>query len=868
MTVLNDILEWSVNRPLWQRDALRRIVTHENLSDQDVAELCRICLAQQNITEPDNPPSASEPLAAEHLSSDGNENERVQLVSLREVENVNNLAAGQQITFELNGMTLVFGYNGSGKSGYARILRQLCHARHRGDRILTSAFSDDDQLSPSATVDYCVAGAVRTDNWQQDQDLPTDLARISFFDADCAAIHVDEANKIAFTPFGLDVLPKLANVCRQVGHSIDELIHEQENNVPPSLLKPQAAEETEVRKLLEELNENSQIETYRRMAELSEEDLERIAELRESLGTDPASRAREIRNAITRLRSLQSNIQTVADALSAESVEGFRVKLQDAITKKAAAKTAAEEAFSGQPLSGVGEAVWQELWKSAQAYSLEHAYPEHDFPVTVDDTRCVLCQQILDQDAKDRLASFDEFIKADTQQAAKQSEVEMTRVLDEIRLLTVGHAVYNEYLSDIPEEQHVLNKLVRQFCKVAWKIQRSILQSYSDALWTSPCELPSNPTHDLETLIEHMTSRADELQRAATDVERTTFIKEQEQLVARQWLGSVLDDVHTEINRKKKLVALKAAKSTTVTTGITIKSSELADKYVTDVLRESLKTEIRKLGANYLRVELDSTGGQFGHKQFKIALEGASDDIEVSRVLSEGEFRCIALASFLAELSTEQSKSALIFDDPVCSLDQRWRRKVARRLVELAAERQVIIFTHDIVFLADVVESCKSRRIPLRHSYVRRGPTQPGECLDGLPWLTMKVKDRIGRLRDLYQTAKATHRRHGLEAYEPEARRIYGLLRETWERAVEESLLNGVVKRYEIAIHTNQLNPLADITEADIQKINDGMTKTSRFLEGHDEAEAVAEPVPEPDELYQDITDLEEWISEIRRRRR
>jgi hypothetical protein len=45
------------------------------------------------------------------------------------------------------------------------------------------------------------------------------------------------------------------------------------------------------------------------------------------------------------------------------------------------------------------------------------------------------------------------------------------------------------------------------------------------------------------------------------------------------------------------------------------------------------------------------------------------------------------------------------------------------------------------------------------------------------------------------------------------------------------------------------------------------MTKTSRFLEGHDEAIAVADPVPSPDELCQDIINLETWIAEIRHRR-
>ena len=51
------------------------------------------------------------------------------------------------------------------------------------------------------------------------------------------------------------------------------------------------------------------------------------------------------------------------------------------------------------------------------------------------------------------------------------------------------------------------------------------------------------------------------------------------------------------------------------------------------------------------------------------------------------------MAGFLAEVRTDPSKSALIFDDPVSSLDHAGRDKVAKTLVTLASERQTIVFT-------------------------------------------------------------------------------------------------------------------------------------------------------------------------------
>jgi wobble nucleotide-excising tRNase len=54
----------------------------------------------------------------------------------------------------------------------------------------------------------------------------------------------------------------------------------------------------------------------------------------------------------------------------------------------------------------------------------------------------------------------------------------------------------------------------------------------------------------------------------------------------------------------------------------------------------------------------------------------------VGKVPGEGEHRCVALATFLAELSTIDAQSAIVFDGPVSSLDHLHRDRVAARLAE------------------------------------------------------------------------------------------------------------------------------------------------------------------------------------------
>jgi len=865
MPVMTDILNWSVGRPAWQRDALRRIVTQVNLSEQDISELTRMCLSEHNITDEENPAPVPNPLAREHLPLEEGIVERVQLKGLRDIQGVNALATDQQINFELNGMTIVFGYNGSGKSGYARVLRSLCHARSRGDNILQNVYLEGEQPNPSAIIEYRIGEFDHSETWQQGHTSPEGLKQISYFDTDCAVVHVNEDNELAFTPFGLDILPKLVNVCQRVSTSISLMITESERIKPPSLINPQASEGTVVRTLLDMLDANSNISVFQKLAALSERDLERIVLIQESLGTDSSSIARDLHNKAIRLLRLHSNIKGAAELLSIESINRIQSKLDDFITKKETAKVAADEAFNNQQLSGVGNDVWQNLWEAARRYSQQDAYPAERFPYVGDDARCVLCQQLLDPDAKERLTAFETFIKAETQQLADEAKVELINAINVVQRLTVGKTAFLENLNDLTDDQHDLKQLIRQFHIAAWRIRKRVLHSCVNGHWDVPFELSESPETILNELVQNIVRRAAELERVAVDGERETLIRELSELLGRQWLSTILEDVDREVTRQKILASLNNAINETNTTGITRRSSELTDTYVTEVLRDKLNQEIRNLGAEHLRVELISPGGRYGQRRFKISLHGASDRVDISKVLSEGEFRCIALAGFLSELSTEQSGSALVFDDPVCSLDHQWRRKVAFRLVQIAGERQVIVFTHDIVFLVNLVGYCETHTINLRQCYLYRRDNQSGECIDGLPWAAMKINNKIRFLKNKLQDAEAIFRHDDIQSYEIEAHRIYHLLRNAWERAVEEVLLNGVVVRFDDAIHTQQLRRLSDITDDDIGIINDGMTKCSRFL--HDEAAAVMDPTPEPDELRQDILDIENWVQTVRRRR-
>jgi energy-coupling factor transporter ATP-binding protein EcfA2 len=242
--------------------------------------------------------------------------------------------------------------------------------------------------------------------------------------------------------------------------------------------------------------------------------------------------------------------------------------------------------------------------------------------------------------------------------------------------------------------------------------------------------------------------------------------------------------------------------------------------------------------------------------------------VELPKVVSEGEQRCLSIAAFFAELSTADDPSGIVFDDPVSSLDFKWRHSVALRLVQESKTRQVVVFTHDVVFLLALRQYADELGVERLDQHVRHLSKGAGVCAEELPWVALPVKKKIGYLNNGWQAADKLWRDGHQDAYEKDAKYLYGLLREGWERALEEVLLGGVVERYRPGVQTQHISKIADISAEDCKSVETAMTKCSTWLPGHDIAAAARAPVPEPEELKADIETLATWVAAIHKRRR
>lgn len=212
-TVPQRILGWSQNRPLWQRDALRRIVLNGYPDEEAFEELLALCKKEhgdQTVA------LAAKPLSKDHLPADPGAGESISLSGIANVSGVNQLATGQTLNFEESGLTIVYGQNGTGKSGYTRILKKACRSRHAGE-IMPDVYS----VSPTRTAKADLkitrtSGAAETVAWEDEGESAEMLSAITVFDRDAASVHVQKKNEVWFRPFGLDIPDDLAGVCQEI----------------------------------------------------------------------------------------------------------------------------------------------------------------------------------------------------------------------------------------------------------------------------------------------------------------------------------------------------------------------------------------------------------------------------------------------------------------------------------------------------------------------------------------------------------------------------------------------------------------------------------------------------------------------------
>ena len=805
-----------------------------------------------------------------HIGMERTERPTVSLKRLHEVKNVNALAEGQSLSFITKGVTIVYGDNGSGKSGYVRILKNACRTRTtkgKMESILPNVYEESTGIQ-CAKLKYQAGTGENTAEWKNDTSTDSLLSEVSVFDSNAANVHVEETNDLAYTPFPMKVLERLANTCMNVRVEVNSMIESIECRTPRSISKPSCSPNSKVGVLLTSLSKDTKLTAVTELAELSDDEKGRLSELTATFSQDSKVAARRLDDQISKLESLKLTLGSLAETISAENTHKLRCFMNDFKSKNDAVNAASKVLFSNAAFEEIGSRAWRLLWEAAREFSINHAYKFGDFPMVEGDARCVLCHQKLDKSSVYRFEAFETFVQGKVQKQADAAQEELRKFKKNLMKMGMNH---NEYMkvrtfltNDVGNE--TLTKSFREFAVcVRWRLRQMLREDHFESHAT-----PTFPYEEIETMISELKSQLGVLMADNDDDRRRLLQEELIELKDREWLSGIKDDVIAEIDRHREIQDLKVVLREANSRSITSKNDALSETLVTEQLRVQFLQEIAHLGLEELAIELTQEKSKHGVTRFKVSLAG-NNSADAGKVLSEGEYRCVALASFLAELAICNSDSGIIFDDPVSSLDHLHREAIANRLATLGRSRQVVVFTHDLPFLFMLQRACRQAErhvsktaIAFRH--IQRVKDRSGHCADQTPHKTMKPSDKVKKLKTHLSNVSDQHKL-GSEGVEwlVSSLGIVTDIRRTWEAAVEDTI-SPVLSIFSNKVDTKNFAKLSAITESDAIKMRLHYGQCSKLL--HSISKTINPKAPSPDDVLKEIEALETWIEDISERQR
>ncbi len=242
-------------------------------------------------------------------------------------------------------------------------------------------------------------------------------------------------------------------------------------------------------------------------------------------------------------------------------------------------------------------------------------------------------------------------------------------------------------------------------------------------------------------------------------------------------------------------------------------------------------------------IDIDARSSE-GKSNRQLFLKGKTP----SDILSEGEQKVIAIADFLTETNLSPINKGIIFDDPVNSLDEDRKSNIAERLVVEAKNRQVIIFTHDLVFLSNILNYCGDYGINQRCHWIEKRDDDAGIIWqDNTPSYEKKYK-KSGVAQQYYQKAKKAPP----EEREALVKAGFAALRSSYEAFVIFELFAGVVQRFNDRVSIDSLSDVR-VNDEIVKLIMDSFHLACRYMEGHSHSDKFLSKKPTPDQLNEEI---------------
>lgn len=821
--------EWANHQDGWVRAIVRDVLRDGiEVSDSDIDRYLKLLLSEKKLSsEPYE--SVSQIEARQH---DLNPLESIRLTSLTVDDGVNAIRPGADIKFAPR-VTIIFGENGSGKSGFVRVLKRAAGVRTAED-ILPDVRADRNP-TPTGTFSVEVGGTSQTIAWNNDFGVAP-LNRISVFDARGARLHVEDDLTYVYTPGELALFPLVQNAIEQVRSALGSATNVRTHT--GNLLLASFDRSSSIYATIETLGAATDIAEVRAFATVPEDIDARIESL--SIEIDALSSSRK-RSELKRAQNRAALVQDLGQAIAIMAAFDEEEYISLVATRDAAARqrdAAGGKAFEDLAIPGVLGPEWRRFIQAGEEYLTANA--PADYPLET--SKCAYCRQPLTTAALQLLKKYRDFSDNDIKRALDAADRQVRQYVSSAEQIDV-EGLSQRLQTEVNDQPDVLapiipilvqiGELVDAFPSVSltsWKERTAALEEAK--------RLVSSESIRLDRLIEQLQDSADK-REGALKAKRGELTE----LKAKKTTHTLLPQIEKCVRDAKWVARATIVRNniTGILRSLTESAKEAGEELLNKDFAKRFEDECHRLRAPSVTLNFPGREGQVTRRKLVASYKP-------TQILSEGEQKALALADFLAEVTSIPASSPVVFDDPITSMDYRRIHEVCDRIVALSGEHQIIVFTHNIWFAAELLS--KADKKEWQYYDIRAEGGEVGV-------VTAATHPRVDSLRQVRGSINQLIQAAGNQEGEVRAALVekgYEHLRSLCEIVVEHELLQGVVTRYAPNVMMTKLDKIkAEKLQESVAAIVPVYEKSCRYIASHSQPLETQGIRPKLDELKKDL---------------
>jgi energy-coupling factor transporter ATP-binding protein EcfA2 len=804
---------WANSNDEWVRLLVSEVLANELPVDATTIEKAYLLLRQEKALDKRELPAVAD------LNVEARQDESappLTLTRIFEVRGVNALSPGAVIEPH-EGLTILYGENGTGKTGYSRIFKALANSR-TADTILGNIDVDASE-EQTAKLEFKLGDVVQHLTWKGELGV-SPFTRMSIFDSPSVTTHVDDDLEYVYTPTALALFNHITAAIQAVGRQIDTAVGALGATGSGILSRFQRG--STIYPLIEALGAFTDLGDLKSQAATGEAADQRLDALNEEVAT---LRANMTGTQIAALKSEQRVLMqavAVADALLAFDQVAYNEELTKRARLAADYETLRFELFAAANLPADPEATWGAFIEAGEAYR------QHLVDLNAHDVdRCLYCRQSLLDPARDLLSRYANYMEDKISADIRTSDARLVMLKHSATSIQFGELT--EFIKEHKDEKEKPTYFsqveaiegARSVVTVAVETGKLVDIKITDVVATPKAGADAALATIGEAIHALVTQQEN---RTAVLGSKQTELLELKDAVE---LGKSWPLIETQVKSAKEAEFLETFKHSLplLVRAVTELAKAASDQLINQSFDALFLEECEALRAPALKLRF---GGNEGKAKRHKVMTGKH---KPSKVLSEGEQKVLALADFIAEARLAGVSAPVIFDDPVSSLDHRRTKEVAQRIARLADDRQVVVFTHDIVFTTTLLGLFeKSKRCVYFQitDETGKGKVSRGTAprIDSMSAIKTRINDTIRAARKLEGEAREALVHQG-----------YSHLRSWCEVFTEEELLRGVSKRYQANIQMTTLaNIKIDSLGEIIPKVTEVFFEACRYTDAHSQA--------------------------------